>query len=80
MSSKDNAYYCPRRLGPGWAQLNIYTNKQYNFYPSHDGMHMAVNMDPSMQYFQIKTIPCSAAYCPQIKEWIRPKRENKGWN
>jgi hypothetical protein len=33
MGSNGNAYYCPRRLAPGWAQLNIYTNKQYNFYP-----------------------------------------------
>jgi hypothetical protein len=29
-----NAYYCPRRLAPGWAQLNIYTIKQYTFDPS----------------------------------------------
>jgi hypothetical protein len=36
-----NAYYCPRCLAPGLAQLNIYTNnytnkkdQQYNFEPS----------------------------------------------
>jgi hypothetical protein len=34
MGSNGNAYYCPRRLTPGWAQLNIYTNKRYNFDPS----------------------------------------------
>jgi hypothetical protein len=28
---------------------------------------MAVNMEPSMRYFQITTIPCSAAYGHQIK-------------
>ena len=41
---------------------------------------MAVNMEPSMWYFQINTIPCSAAYGPQIKEWVCPKRENNGRN
>jgi hypothetical protein len=25
MGSNENAYYCPRRLASGWAQLNIYT-------------------------------------------------------
>jgi hypothetical protein len=30
MISNGNAYYCPRRLAPGWAQLNIYIN---NFDP-----------------------------------------------
>jgi hypothetical protein len=25
MGSNGNAYYCPRRPAPGWAQLNIYT-------------------------------------------------------
>jgi hypothetical protein len=45
MGSNGNAYYCPRRLAPGWAQLNIYTNKQYKFRSiPNDGMHMAVNM------------------------------------
>jgi hypothetical protein len=34
MGSNGNAYYCPRRLALGWAQLNIYTNEQYNFDPS----------------------------------------------
>jgi hypothetical protein len=34
MGSNGNAYYCPRRLAPGWAQLNIYTHKQYNLEPS----------------------------------------------
>ncbi len=34
MGSNGNAYYCPRLLAPGWAQLYIYTNKQYNFDPS----------------------------------------------
>jgi hypothetical protein len=34
MGSNGNAYYYPRRLGPRWAQLNIYTKKQYNFDPS----------------------------------------------
>jgi hypothetical protein len=33
MDSNGNAYYYPRRLAPGWAQLNIYTNKQYNLDP-----------------------------------------------
>jgi hypothetical protein len=27
MGSNGKAYYCPRRLAPGWAQLNIYTIK-----------------------------------------------------
>jgi hypothetical protein len=43
-------------------------------------MHMAVNMKGSMQYFQINTIPYSAAYGPQIKEWVYPKRENNDRN
>jgi hypothetical protein len=34
MGSYKNPYYCPRRLAPGWAQLNIYTSKQYEFDPS----------------------------------------------
>jgi hypothetical protein len=34
MSSNGNAYYFPRRPAPGGAQLNIYTNKQYNLDPS----------------------------------------------
>jgi hypothetical protein len=28
---------------------------------------MAVNMEPSVRYFQINTTPCSAAYGPQKK-------------
>jgi hypothetical protein len=48
--SNGNAYYCPRRLAPGLAQLGIYTNKQVQFWSiPNDGMHMAVNMEPSMQ-------------------------------
>jgi hypothetical protein len=27
MGSNGYAYHCPRRLAPGWAQLNIHTNK-----------------------------------------------------
>jgi hypothetical protein len=34
VGSNGNAYFCPRRIAQGWAQLNIYTNKQYNFEPS----------------------------------------------
>jgi hypothetical protein len=34
MESYGNAYYCPRRLAPVWAQLDIYTSKQYKFDPS----------------------------------------------
>jgi hypothetical protein len=34
MGCNGNAYYCPRHLALGWAQLSIYTNKQYNFYLS----------------------------------------------
>jgi hypothetical protein len=34
MDSNEIAYYYPRRIAPGWAQLNIYANKQYNFDPS----------------------------------------------
>jgi hypothetical protein len=42
-------------------------------------MHMAVNMEPSMRYFQINkinTIPCSAAYGPQIKQKKNRLHEN----
>jgi hypothetical protein len=69
MDSNGNAYYCQRRLARGSAQLSIYTNIQYNLDPSYknDGVHMAVNMEPLMWYFQINIIPCSAAYGPQIK-------------
>ena len=82
MGSNGNAYSCPRRQASGWAQLNIYTNKQYNFDPSQTMvcMHMAVNMEPSMRYFQINTIPWLAAYDPHINEWVCTKRENNGRN
>jgi hypothetical protein len=67
----ESTYPAPRRLAPGWAQLNIYTNTQYNYVPSqNDGMYMAVNIEPSMRYFQMNTIPCPAAYGPHIKEWV----------
>jgi hypothetical protein len=29
---------------------------------------MAVDMEPSVRYFQINAIPCLAAYGPQIKK------------
>jgi hypothetical protein len=31
---------------------------------------MAVNMEPSVRYIQINTIPCSTAYAPQIKKGL----------
>jgi hypothetical protein len=60
-------------------QILLKIEIQYRSTPN-DGMHMAVNMEPSMRYFQINSIPCSAAYGPQIKEWVSLKRENNGWN
>jgi hypothetical protein len=33
MGSKRNVCYCPTRLAPDVAQLNIYTSKQHNFDP-----------------------------------------------
>jgi hypothetical protein len=38
MGSNGNLFYCPRCLAPSWAQLNIITNKQYNFDPSETKM------------------------------------------
>jgi hypothetical protein len=61
MGSNGNAYYFSHRLAPGWAQLNIDTNKQYNFDSSQTMVCIWRWMEPSMRYFQINTIPCSAA-------------------
>lgn len=76
MGINENAYYRPRRLAPGWAQLvwyGIYTSKCVQFWSiPNNRMHMAVNMELSMRYFRINTIPWSAAYGPQIKEWVGP--------
>jgi hypothetical protein len=31
MDSNGNAYYCPRRLAPSWAQLSMYSSTQVKY-------------------------------------------------
>jgi hypothetical protein len=61
MGSNRHVYYFPRRLAP------IFTPINNTIFPN-DRMHMAVNIEPSMRYFQIISIPFSAVHGPQKKE------------
>jgi hypothetical protein len=61
-----------------WQVIVERTSKpvEFQFIPN-DGLHMAVNMEPSMRYFQLNTIPYSAA---PYQIMCLTKQENNGRN